>query len=175
MKYLNDVSYKDCVGRVFKSKSSGDFKVLKYNDSKNVEIQFLNTGFEATAQLTTIESGSVKDPYSPSVYGVGVLGTRHPSAINGVKTKEYELWSSMLERCYSDALKKRRPTYGDCKVSNNFLHYEYFYEWCNQQVGFGNEGWHLDKDLLIKGNKFYSESTCVFIPSEINTVFEHRV
>ena len=39
MKYLNDVS-KDCVGKVCKSKSSGDFKILKYNNSKNVEIQF---------------------------------------------------------------------------------------------------------------------------------------
>ena len=28
MKYLNDVSYKDCVGEVCKSKSSGDFKIL---------------------------------------------------------------------------------------------------------------------------------------------------
>ena len=35
MKYLNDISYKDCVGKVFKSLNSGDFKVLKYNDSKN--------------------------------------------------------------------------------------------------------------------------------------------
>ena len=33
MKYLNDVSYKDCVGRVFKSKSSGDFKIVKYNNA----------------------------------------------------------------------------------------------------------------------------------------------
>ena len=41
MNYLNDVSYKDCVGKVCKSKSSGDFKILKYNDYGNVEIQFL--------------------------------------------------------------------------------------------------------------------------------------
>ena len=34
MKYLNDVT-KDCVGKVFKSKSSGDFKILKYSDSMN--------------------------------------------------------------------------------------------------------------------------------------------
>ena len=40
MKCLNNVSYKDCVGKVFKSNLSGDFKVLKYNDSKEVEIQF---------------------------------------------------------------------------------------------------------------------------------------
>ena len=30
MKYLNDISYKDCVGKILKSKNSGDFKVLKY-------------------------------------------------------------------------------------------------------------------------------------------------
>ena len=39
MKYLNDISYKNCVGKVCKSKSSGDFKVLKYNNNRNVEIQ----------------------------------------------------------------------------------------------------------------------------------------
>ena len=38
---LNDVNYKDCVGKVCKSKSSGDFKVLKYNDYYEVEIQLL--------------------------------------------------------------------------------------------------------------------------------------
>ena len=174
MKCLNDVNRSDCVGRVFKSKSSGDFKVLKYNDSKNVEIQFLNTGFEATVRLTTIESGGIKDPYSPSVYGIGVLGTKYPSTINGVKTKEYMLWQSMLKRCYSDVYKKQRPTYEDCKCSENFKSYEYFYEWCNNQIGFGNEGWHLDKDLLVKGNKIYSENTCVFIPQEINNVLTKR-
>ena len=61
------MNYKDCVGKVFKSKSSGDFKVLKYNDTANVEIQFLNTGFEMVARLDHIKSGEVKDPYSPSV------------------------------------------------------------------------------------------------------------
>ena len=173
MKYLNDVT-KDCVGKICKSKSSGDFKILKYNGSKDVEIQFLKTGYEMVAQLTSIKIGKVKDPYSPSVYGVGVLGTKYPITINGVKTKEYLLWGSMLKRCYNDSYRKKRPTYEGCEVSENFKSYEYFYEWCNKQVGFNVKGFDLDKDLLIKGNKVYSEDTCVFLPSEINSLLIKR-
>ena len=170
MKYLNDVSYKDCVGKVCKSKSSGDFKIVKYNNKKNVEIQFLRTGFETTVELGSIRNGEVKDRYLPSVYGVGIVGTKYPISEGGVHTKEYVLWKSVLQRCYSDNSKKKQPTYIDCEVSDNFKSYEYFYEWCHKQVGFSNQSWQLDKDLLIKGNKVYSENTCVFIPQEINKV-----
>ena len=174
MKYLNDVSYKDCVGKVCKSKASGDFKVLKYNNAKDVEIQFLKTGYETVAQLGHIKSGNVKDLCSPSVYSVGILGTKYPSKVNGRNTKEYDLWKSMLRRCYSDNSKKKRPTYEGCECSENFKSYEYFYEWCNKQIGFNNKDWQLDKDLLIKGNKVYSENSCVFIPSEINSLLVKR-
>ena len=174
MKYLNDVNYKDCVGKVCKSLNSGDFKILKYNDTANVVIRFLKTGYETTVRLTNIRNGNVKDTYLPSVYGIGVFGTKYPSRVNGVKTKEYKLWHSMLVRCYSDTIKKKHPTYEGCEVSDNFKSYEYFYEWCHSQIGFGNKDWHLDKDLLVKGNKIYSEDSCVFIPQEVNTLLTKR-
>ena len=178
MKYLNNVT-KDCVGKVCKSLNSGDFKVLKYNDGRNVEIQFLKTGFETSVRLGQVKSGSIKDPYAPSVYGVGILGNKYPSKVNGVQIKEYVLWKRMLERCYSDsAYQKKRPTYEGCEVSDKFKSYEYFYEWCNKQIGFGVGGsgnpFHLDKDLLLKGNKVYSEDSCVFIPAEINSLLIKR-
>ena len=174
MKYLNDINYKDCVGKVCKSKSSGDFKILKYNDGGNVEIQFLNTCFETIVELGSIRKGEVKDQYSPSVFGEGMLGTKYPTKVSGVQTKEYSLWMNMLRRCYSDKYQKQQPTYEGCEVSENFKSYEYFYEWCHKQIGFGNEGWQLDKDLLIKGNKVYSEDSCVFIPREINQLLVKR-
>ena len=174
MKYLNDVTTKDCVGKVCKSLNSGDFKILKYNDSRNVVIQFLKTGFETTVELGNIKNGNVKDRYSPSVYSVGIIGAKYPSRVNGVLTREYRLWMDMLRRCYSDGFRKKNPTYKDCEVSDNFKSYEYFYEWCNEQIGFGVEGFELDKDLLIKGNKIYNKNTCIFIPSEINLVLTKR-
>ena len=174
MDYLNDVSYKDCVGKVCKSKSSGDFKILKCNGAKDVEIRFLKTGYETTVHLGSIRNGKVKDRYVPSVYGVGTVGNKYPIKVNDVQTKEYGLWKSMLRRCYSDNFKKKNPTYIDCEVSDKFKSYEYFYEWCNKQIGFGVDGFEIDKDLLIKGNKIYSESTCVFIPREINQVLVKR-
>ena len=174
MKCLNDVNYKDCVGKVCKSKSSGDFKIVKYNDAKDVEIQFLKTGFETSATLGNIRNGEVKDLYSSSVHGVGVLGTKYSISEYGRDTKEYVLWSNMLMRCYSDTYQKKQPTYKDCEVSENFKSYEYFYEWCSEQIGFGNEGWQLDKDLLVKGNKVYNEYSCVFIPKEVNILLTKR-
>ena len=178
MNYLNDISYEGCVGKVCKSKSSGDFKIVKCNDSKNVEIQFLKTGFETVVQLGHIKNGNVKDPYLPSVYSIGVLGTKYPPTISGRNTKEYDLWTSMLERRYSDNFKNKHPTYKDCEVSDNFKSYEYFYEWCQNQIGFDNDGngnpFQLDKDLLIKGNKVYSEDSCVFIPVDVNLVLTKR-
>ena len=55
-----------------------------------------------------------------------------------------------------------------------FKSYEYFYEWCQNQIGFSNQGWHLDKDLWIKGNKVYSEDSCIFLPHEINSLLTKR-
>ena len=179
MKYLNDVKAKDIkcsigTDTVYQSKNSGCFTITSYLDSYNIGVKFVNTDYETVTPLGRIKSGSIKDPYSPSVYGIGILGTKYLSRVNGVHTKEYILLADMLRRSYSDNSKKKYPTYEGCKVSDKFKSYEYFYEWCNNQIGFNNKDWHLDKDLLTKGNKVYSEDFCVFLPQEINLLFIKR-
>ena len=83
-------------------------------------------------------------------------------------TKEYHLWNNMLNRCYNEKILSSNPTYKDCYVSEEWRYLSNFKEWCHQQIGFDQVGWHLDKDILSKDNKVYSEDTCVFVPSEIN-------
>ena len=110
------------------------------------------------------------------VYGVGFNDKTRPAKVDGKNVKEYKLWQDMLTRCFSEKLQTRYPTYKGCNVSDNFLHYSFFYDWCQEQIGFGkvdDKGryWQLDKDLLFVGNKTYSETTCVFVPKEINVFF----
>ena len=102
------------------------------------------------------------------VQGIGFNDGSRIASVNKVINKEYVLWQTMLCRLANN---KRYPTYSDCGISDNFKSYSYFYDWCQNQVGFNSDGFDMDKDILIKGNKIYSEDTCMFVPHEINRCF----
>lgn len=85
------------------------------------------------------------------------------------KTKEYDLWVNMLNRCYSENFHRRHPAYLDCETSSEFLVFSKFRDWCQNQIGFNQPTFELDKDLLEKGNREYHPDKCVFIPKEINS------
>ena len=111
--------------------------------------------------------------YVPSVLGIGYKGDgRFNTSINGKHTKIYQSWKGMLQRCYSTKSFKRNPCYVDKKVCEEWHNFQNFAEWMeknyNPEI---MEGWHLDKDILIKGNKIYSPETCCFVPPEINYLF----
>jgi len=80
----------------------------------------------------------------------------------------------MLRRCYDAKFLENNETYIGCSVSEFFRYYDNFHQWCIKQVGFGREGFALDKDILIKGNKIYSEDVCVFVPQRINKLLIKR-
>ncbi|MEG2707461.1 MAG: AP2 domain-containing protein [Erysipelotrichaceae bacterium] len=166
---MEHVKYK--VGSVHSTNKYGDFIITKYVNASNVHIKFLNTGYEKVTLTSCILSGEIRDRYFPSVHGVGVVGEEPSRDNNGNKLKEYLLWNHMIARCYGEISKLKSPSYQDCTVSDNFKHYPFFKDWCSKQIGFRNKGWQLDKDILVKGNKIYSEDTCAFVPQEINSLF----
>lgn len=108
------------------------------------------------------------------VCGVGINDRSCPAKVNGKHTKEYSIWRSMLYRCYDIRILDTHPTYALCAVSGDFKYYHLFHKWCQRQIGFNTEDYDLDKDLLIKGNKLYSEDNCVFIPRSINSLLTKR-
>ena len=158
------------VGEVYENNAGLKFVVIEYNGCNDVKVKFVDSSYTTFSTTSNIRSGSVKDKMCHSVYGVGVVGV-NPISTNNKPHQEYVFWNSMLQRGYDLSYKLKRPTYIGCTSSNNFKYYPYFKDWCNKQVGFGNKGWCLDKDILVKGNKLYSEDTCCFVPREINSLF----
>ena len=153
---------------VFKTNMCGDCIVVEYRGANDITVQFKDTGFETITALHNLKKGEVKDRLKPSFYGVGVVGEAF------VKNDPmYNTWMCMLNRCYGAMHTKKNSPYKDCSVSENFKYYPYFKEWCNKQIGFDSKdekgrSFALDKDILVKGNKIYSEDTCCFVPMDIN-------
>lgn len=106
------------------------------------------------------------------IYGFGINDADYAVScrIDGKKKmcKFYTSWVGMLKRCYSPASLKLRPTYKGCSVCIEWRSFKKFKNWMELQDWEGN---HLDKDILIQGNKIYSPETCVYIDSGTNGLF----
>lgn len=138
-------------------------------------VEFLETGSVLKTQIGHIRVGNVRDPLAKTKNGVGFVGIGPHKTKNGkYNSLEYDKWSSMFDRVYNEKTMQKFPTYLGCEVDPQWHNFQEFAEWCQWQHGFGKRDsrsyWHLDKDILIKGNKAYSPETCCFVPQEINTV-----
>lgn len=85
-----------------------------------------------------------------------------------VDTEYYKKWLYMLNRCYHPSQITHSRSYNDVSVCDEWLKLSNFKKWFEDPGNGYKEGYQLDKDLLVKGNKVYSPETCCFIPSEIN-------
>lgn len=140
--------------------------------STKVDVVFLETGFKTTTHIALITRGEVKDCFKPTVQGFGIIGTENVRDDEGVILETYRKWESMIGRVYSKSVKTGMSitpisaplylkTFVGLKISEVGVK--------NKSV-FGNQGWHLDKDILVKGNKVYSPETCRFVPPELNSL-----
>ena len=131
-------------------------KIISYKNKSKIEILF-DSGYKTVTKSTNFTSGIVKDKLCPTVLNKGILGTG--------KYKEsdycYSIWYSMMRRTYD--------TNGDfvCDrtISSEWHYYQIFAKWFDENY---IEGYFLDKDLKLFGNKHYSKEYCMFVSQEIN-------
>lgn len=104
------------------------------------------------------------------VLGVGVNDLPHTVSvvIDGkvVRYPPYTIWKDMMNRCYSNAVHIRLPKYKGCDVSKEWWYLSKFSIWCKENFV---DGYQLDKDILVFGNKTYSKDTCIFVPNWVNS------
>ena len=106
------------------------------------------------------------------LYGVGINDYDGFISINGIVLKSYSTWREMIRRCYEKYDESNHNfVYNDCSVCDEWLHFSNFKKWFDKYY---IEGYQLDKDILVKGNKVYSPETCCFVPQEINKLLTLR-
>lgn len=152
------------IGEKFKLNSGGFAIVTEYVNCCEVHIT-TNAGYKCVVQSGDLKLGKVKDLLVPSVAGIGYLGLGG----NKTGTKIHRLWLNVIRRVYNK--NKTRPNYNECMVEDNWHNFQNFADWCRYNYV---EGYQLDKDLKVYGNKIYSDKYCIFVPISINTFFQKR-
>lgn len=79
--------------------------------------------------------------------------------------KPYQTWLDILTRVYTKEYIMKHPTYVGCSISSDWIYLSNFLEFFISNY---KDGYVLDKDILIRGNKLYSKETCIFVPQHIN-------
>lgn len=141
----------------------GKYEVIEKVAKFKYKVVFENTGAVKVVDRRSITANNVKDYFAPSVYGIGFIGNSQGKTKQNVKA--YKTWTSMLQRCYSEKSLKWAPTYKGVTVCSEWHDFTNFLVWFNENY---QEGYELDKDVVLFGNKVYSPTTCKFIPESEN-------
>lgn len=124
----------------------------------------MNSFIEVPANKTSLAKRSL-------VQGVGINNAAYIVTMlvdnSRVICPYYQVWMSMINRCYSEKYQKKQPTYKGCSVVDEWLSFTAFREWMEKQDWNGKE---LDKDILNYGNKKYSQDSCIFVSKAINNL-----
>lgn len=83
-----------------------------------------------------------------------------------INHRAYDIWCGMLQRTTCPSYQKRHQHYIGCSVCEEWLTFTNFFEWWKENHV---DGWELDKDFTVIGNKIYSPETCIFIPPQLNS------
>lgn len=99
------------------------------------------------------------------VAGVGINDADYMTEYKGVKCPYYRHWVNLLQRCYNPTIHETYPSYKDCYVCEEWLTFSNFSKWMQSQKW---KGKHLDKDIMLPGNKEYGPDKCVFVTNALN-------
>ena len=149
------------VGDCFTTKSCGTCTVIAVKgngtSSSQVTVKFDSTGYVKIARCSELRRGHVRDPYSPTVFGVGYLGE---GKYKGDSVADaYNAWYAMMQRAYSG------KHYINCTVATEWHDFQVFAEWYYSHY---KPDYQLDKDIL-SDTRQYGPNTCVYVPRSVNS------
>lgn len=163
------------LGNKYTTNEGYTVEIISKLGNNNFIVKFEN-GYSVKVITGRLTDGKIRNPYHQSVYGVGYFGEGAcVASINSECGRIYSIWVEMIRRGYSMKHKIEFPTHKDVTVCEEWHNFQVFAEWYKANYDYIiMKDWHLDKDILIKGNKLYSPETCCFVPAEINSLFKEN-
>lgn len=164
--------YKQSVrlGDEFYSEKYGVYKVTDYRVYRDVEIEFVNTGYKYRTTSKSILTDNVRDKLAYVIEDIGCFGVGHYTTTSCSKTfanTAYKVWREMLRRCHTeDSSSYGRYGARGVTVCEEWRNFQVFAEWYEKNY---KRGFEIDKDILSGSTKIYSPETCRLIPHTINT------
>lgn len=152
-------------------------KIIAYRKAEDIDVEFQDAyKFVKNTTYVNFKRGQVKNPYDKTACGVGYVGEgKYLTKENGRSTKLYSCWVHMLERCYYEKNQNLHQSYyGICSVCDEWMNFQVFAKWYEENYYEIGERLHLDKDILYPGNKIYSPDTCLLVPQRINELFAYK-
>lgn len=149
--------------------------IIEYNNNVNIVVEFSETGSTKTCRYDSFKNGQVKDDYFKDIYGVACVGNAVTVDENKKRKKAYAVWYDMLTRCYDHNNPRKNATYSDCYVCDEWLCFENFEKWFDENYyEVPNERMQLDKDIIKKDNRVYCPEFCVFTPNRTNILIMRK-
>jgi len=163
-------------GDKFLISDGGEVVVVRYNNAKDILIEHCDENkHRAHVYANQLRKGQIKNPFKPTVAGVGYFGHGPMKATEGNKnTFEYTVWSNMLKRVYCNEKSVKNACYQGCSVVEEWHNFQNFAGWSKQQPNNCTKGFELDKDLLVLGNRTYGPDKCSYVPHRINSILCDR-
>lgn len=161
---------KICVGDKFKDVQGLTCTVIEYINSAKIKVEY-EDGYTQYRSSTRLRGAFHKG-------GKGANGSRNiigskirvPKVNQNLRFKH----SALLRRLLSENAKAKNSSYQGVIISDDWLDFDSFLSWAEKQIGHEHKDWHIEKDILVKGNKKYSSETCCFVPLRVNILFTSR-
>jgi hypothetical protein len=160
---------RDFTGKRMQMGNGMFLEIIEYKGPHDATVRFDDGHVVEKVSYSNLLGGKVRNPYIPNIYGFGYLGIgKHKCNVDQKPCVKYVVWQAMIRRVMDKKLHGRNPTYAETAVFKGWADFQVFGDWFEENYV---EGWELDKDILVKGNKAYHPLRCCFVPKEINNFF----
>lgn len=164
------------IGEMVLSTKGTPMRIIAERSRNDIDVEFLDDYHyvKEHTTYTNFKRGQIKNPFDPTNSGAGFIGDGiYKTEIDDKTTDVFVVWRAMIEREYGKV--EKFPSYiGITKIYRDWLNFQNFAKWFEENKYECEGRLHLDKDIKYPGNKIYSPYHCLLVPQRINMLFTNK-